>query len=82
MELAGVYQAAWSSQKPVLAIRGISDIVGFKRSLEWTSYACHAAASFTAALLRYRPITPRSLQNLPVDDLDETKRDSNSSRWS
>lgn len=61
MELAGVYQAAWGAQKPVLAIRGISDIVGFKRSNEWTSYACHTAASFTAALLRYRPINPRSV---------------------
>lgn len=61
MELAGVYQAAWGTQKPVLAIRGISDIVGFKRSPEWTSYACHAAASFTAALLHYRPINPRSV---------------------
>lgn len=58
MELSGVYQAAWPYQKPVLAIRGISDIVGFKRSPDWTSYACHTAAAYTMALLRSRPIIP------------------------
>lgn len=60
MELAGVYQAAWDAQKPILAIRGISDIVGYKRSLDWTDYACHTAAAFTLSLLRWRPINPRS----------------------
>lgn len=59
MELAGVYQAAWEPQTPVLAIRGISDIVGFNRSPDWTDYACHSAAAFMVALLRYRPIAPR-----------------------
>jgi len=49
MELAGVYQAAWPYQKPVLAIRGLSDIVGFKRSPDWTGYACHTAAAFTGS---------------------------------
>ena len=58
MELSGVYQAAWPYQKPILAIRGISDIVGFKRSPDWTTYACHTAAAFTIALLRSRPIIP------------------------
>lgn len=58
MELAGVYKAAWSSQKPVLGIRGISDTVGYKRSPDWTSYACDTAAVFTEALLRTRPIVP------------------------
>jgi hypothetical protein len=58
MELAGVYQAAWGYQKPVLAIRGISDVVGFKRSPDWTRYACHTAAAFTVALLISRPIIP------------------------
>lgn len=48
MELAGVYIAARRTEKqyPILAIRGISDIVGFKRSEEWTIYACRTAASF------------------------------------
>ncbi|GEM_PF-2111967 len=62
MELAGVYQAAWTAQKPVLAIRGISDIVGYKRSAEWTNYACNTAASFAHALLRSRPIRPLAVQ--------------------
>lgn len=64
MELAGVYQAASGYQKPVLAIRGISDIVGFKRSPEWTSYACHTAAAFLEALLRSRPIIPLESKEL------------------
>lgn len=53
MELPGVYEAARSNQgdRPVLAVRGISDIVGFKRSPEWTAYACLTAASFVHALI-------------------------------
>src|ERR1043166_3809426 len=62
MELSGVYQAAWGYQKPVLAIRGISDVVGYRRSPDWTEYACHTAASFTFALLRSRPIVPLESQ--------------------
>jgi nucleoside phosphorylase len=59
MELAGVYQAAWRLKKPVLSIRGISDIVGYNRSREWTKYACNTAAAFTYAFLRYGPIPAR-----------------------
>jgi nucleoside phosphorylase len=67
MELAGVYQAAWNKQKPVLAIRGISDIVGFDRSPEWTEYACQTAASFMAALLRNQPVPPHSTGSVSID---------------
>lgn len=70
MELAGVYQAAADSHTPVLAIRGISDIVGFKRSDDWTEYACHTAAAFTYSLLRYRPIIPISVKG-ESDDSDK-----------
>lgn len=51
MELAGVYNAARKPNKeyPILAIRGISDIVGLHRSDGWTAYACHIAASFAHA---------------------------------
>ena len=54
MEAAGVYRAARRADReyPVLVVRGLSDIVGFKRDGAWTHYACHTAASFTAALLR------------------------------
>ena len=54
MELGGVYEAARDSLKeyPVLAIRGISDIVGFRRDDRWTEYACHSAAAFAAAIIR------------------------------
>ena len=40
----------------MLAIRGISDIVGLKRADAWTKYACASAAAFTRAFLRTRPI--------------------------
>ncbi|HZJ67038.1 MAG TPA: hypothetical protein VFD36_26210 [Kofleriaceae bacterium] len=55
MESGGVYRAA-REQCPMLAIRGISDIVGLKRADAWTKYACASAAAFTRAFLRTRPI--------------------------
>ena len=75
MELAGVYLAASHAHKPVLAIRGISDVVGFKRSPDWTTYACHTAASFLAALLRFRPINPLSVQEASAPEPKEVPRD-------
>lgn len=53
MELPGVYRAARraSGDVPVLGVRGISDIVGFKRNPDWTKYACKTAASFAHAYL-------------------------------
>ena len=55
MESGGVYRAA-RERCPMLAIRGISDIVGLKRADAWTKYACASAAAFTRAFLRTRPI--------------------------
>ena len=55
MESAGVYRAV-RGRCPMLAIRGISDIVGLKRSDAWTKYACASAAAFSRAFLRTRPI--------------------------
>ena len=57
MELAGIYHAARRMDKeyPILAVRGLSDIVGFKREPGWTAYACNSAASFFLALLREMP---------------------------
>jgi nucleoside phosphorylase len=57
MELPGIYEAARRIRKeyPILAVRGISDIVGFKRSAEWTRYACETAASCFVALVRAMP---------------------------
>ena len=53
MELGGVYRAARRRHReyPILAIRGLSDVVGFKRDDSWTEYACHSAASFAHALI-------------------------------
>ena len=57
MELSGVYAAARRMDKeyPILAIRGISDVVGFRRDPAWTNYACNTAASLFFALLRALP---------------------------
>ncbi len=53
MELGGVYIAArGDTEVPILAIRGISDVVGFKRGEEWTKFACHSAAAFAFALVK------------------------------
>ena len=54
MESAGVYRAA-RERCPMLAIRGISDIVGLRRADVWTKYARASAAAFTRAFLRTRP---------------------------
>ena len=55
MESAGIYKAT-HGRVPFFAIRGISDVVGFKRDPDWTAYACETAAAFTKAFLFTRPI--------------------------
>jgi nucleoside phosphorylase len=54
MEIGGVYQAAVRPGYiyPILAVRGISDVVGFRRDPEWTGYACKSAAFVFNCLLR------------------------------
>lgn len=77
MELAGVYHAARRPEReyPILAIRGISDIVGYKRHRDWTTYACHSAAAFAHALIRARPIEAyakvRASRALPTFEVGE-----------
>jgi len=58
MELSGVYSAARRPDKdyPILAVRGISDVIGLKRDGHWTAYACQTAASLTMALLKHAPL--------------------------
>lgn len=53
MESAGVYEATQrvDRQYPVMAIRGISDIVGLERDRSWTAYACQTAAAFAHSLV-------------------------------
>lgn len=58
MESAGVHRAT-RGNTPMLAIRGLSDIVGFKRSEGWTKYACTSAAAFARAYLRTTPVEVR-----------------------
>lgn len=73
MELPGVYEAAHQKDGniPVLAVRGISDIVGFKRDPAWTDFACRTAASLTRALLEQKPIPPKSKQHKAIIALRE-----------
>ena len=61
MESAGVYQATQriNHQYPVMAIRGISDIIGLDRDNQWTKYACQTAAAFTHAFVTADIISPR-----------------------
>jgi nucleoside phosphorylase len=61
MELAGVYHVAQKGYTPLLSIRGLSDIVGFKRSHEWTQFACESAASFSICLIQSGIIPPSCL---------------------
>lgn len=63
MELAGVYQIAQRSKIPILAIRGLSDIVGYKRSVEWTQFACETSASFAICLIQEGLLYPSNSEN-------------------
>jgi len=58
MEAGGAYLAARHAKPevPLLSIRGISDIVGFKRDPEWTQFACEVAASLTHAIVTIVPL--------------------------
>ncbi|MCK1564309.1 hypothetical protein IVB08_10095 [Bradyrhizobium sp. 173] len=54
MELGGLYVAArhdGTGSTRVLAVRGLSDIVGYKRNPDWTAFACKSAAALTFALI-------------------------------
>lgn len=64
MESGGVFRAA-RDRCPMLAIRGLSDIVGLKRADAWTKYAAESAAYFTRAYLQTRPILPNSVPPPP-----------------
>jgi nucleoside phosphorylase len=69
MESGGVYRAV-RERCPMLAIRGISDIVGLKRAAAWTKFACASAAAFTRAFLRTRPIS-QQLPNRSANPLSQ-----------
>ena len=66
MEAAGVYRAASAREIPAVAIRGISDVVGFKRDDAWARYACHSAAAFTLAFLRLGAFPSRARRGKPL----------------
>lgn len=72
MEVAGVYHAANTAERvyPVLAVRGISDVVGLKRHPDWTIYACNTAAAFFLSLLQAMP--EGLLEGRPSTQLSDT----------
>ena len=81
MELGGVYLAArhgGNGDCRVLAVRGLSDIVGYKRSPGWTDFACEAAASFAHALIKsgipqnYTSVQSKKIDPQPPDTIDIT----------
>lgn len=51
MESAGMYAVCHQRGIPCLAIRGISDIVGWQRDERWTLYACDTAATCARILV-------------------------------
>src|SRR2546423_35186 len=69
MEVAGVYQAAQQihQQYPVMAIRGVSDIVVFKRDDNWKHYPCKTAAAFVYAFITAGIVEPRGNTLSSVD---------------
>ena len=74
MEAGGVYFAARHARPhelPLLCVRGISDIVGFSRTPEWTPFACHVAASFLHALLSHLPLEVFDVEPRPRLSLGE-----------
>jgi len=56
MEAGGAYRAARETRRGheyrLLCVRGISDVVGFRRESDWTRFACQTAASFVLALIK------------------------------
>jgi nucleoside phosphorylase len=60
MELGGVYIAARRPNReyPIVAIRGISDIIGLERDADWTQYACNSAAAFALGLVSSETLPP------------------------
>lgn len=86
MELAGIFDAVrhFGNGTDLLAVKGVSDLVGFKRSEEWTEYACRTSASFAYSLIKagllHQQITPLP-DNNGVDD-DQTVESPVSFQWS
>ena len=79
MESAGVHRAT-RDRTPMLSIRSLSDIVGFKRQDAWTKYACSSAAAFSRAYLRTQPVPVREspkpqVRAVPAELHDSSKKE-------
>ena len=71
MESGGVYRAA-RDRCLMLAIRGLSDIVGLKRDDAWTKYACASAAAFTRSYLNTQPVPPKVVTEAILEGASKT----------
>ncbi len=61
MEAAGAYRA--TRGLPFAAIRGISDVVGFRRDDGWPLFACKSAAHLARGFLRTEPIPVKTRED-------------------
>lgn len=75
MEAAGVALACSRAGVPFLAVRGISDIVGWKRDEQWTEYACRSAAAAARILLGAGALRRHSRQAHPSSQTVALGRD-------
>lgn len=67
VETASVYAVAHRRGVPVIAVRGIADLIGKHRRPAWAEYARHSAASFVSALLRSGALPRRPASKVPSD---------------
>jgi nucleoside phosphorylase/predicted negative regulator of RcsB-dependent stress response len=68
VETAGVWSVAHGHGVPMLAVRGIADVIGARRKARWTELARHAAASFTVALIRSGALRRPRSERQPCHD--------------
>jgi nucleoside phosphorylase len=54
MELGGVYRAVNNHffPPPLMAVRGLSDIIGYRRGHDWLIYACNTAAAVAIKIVK------------------------------
>ncbi|WP_372720031.1 AAA family ATPase [Novipirellula sp.] len=76
MEAGGVFLACHDHQKPLLCVRGISDVVGFKRGADWTEFACNTAAAFFVAAVERLPLAVWGPTLEPRETLETKEPDS------
>lgn len=75
MEAAGVGLACSRRHVPFLAVRGISDIIGWKRSEKWTKYACKTVAAAVRLLVESGALRRSGIDALPRPHIEAANQD-------